>query len=325
MTQKRKYYLSPYHYEDELQMVVAQNKKPKNIEIKGNEAAIIRTLAKYRLLNKNCIAIVVNRSLPEERKKPDFEKEIGILFKGGYIRKYYYPDMESGRGNVVFFALTERGIAYGSDKQMKFTYVPLKDTEKYETAAVLETATLNLWHIRLMDCYSSYIRNEGYCMPVRVLEDKNAIIPSCIALKNSEWSLLKEFTVAAIPFCKKDAVQAQGAFLNSLLSINAFLNENRKLHKRSFIIVLTDSFKQMEKASDIIYSYQPLQKLQVYFAIDEYVNDENPLQWLYEVDRDTGKNTTKFLLIDLTQKIKEQGAKEPSEKTRAGKEKEETE
>lgn len=297
-----KYFLSPYHYEESLQMQVAQNKKPKAVHIQGNEAAIIRTLAKYRILNKRGIVAAVNRLLPAQRRKPSYDKEIGILFDGGYIKKYSYKDMDNGRSNVVAFTLTDKGNAYIADNQIRISYIPITDKQRYDTSSVLEHLTLNLWHLRLLEKYEPYIQNESYQLITRIQEDKSTIIPSCIMLENKEWSLLKRFTVTALPFIKVSNEITKGAFLNSIMAINSFLNQNKRTHKLSFIIVLVDSFKQMEEAGNLIASYLPLGKMQIYYAIDEFVNDEQPLKWIYEINVSEDKKSVRYDLIDLTQK-----------------------
>lgn len=301
------YYLSPYHYDENVQMQVAQNKKPKEIEVRANESAIIRALTRYRVLNKKAITDAVNKMLPGPRQKPNFDKEVSILFEGGYLKKYHYKDAKNGRGNIVAFTLTEKGIQYAKDKQMRFNYKPLRDTQRYSTAAILEYLTLNLWHLRILNCYTDSIHGENYQLITRIQDDKNTIIPSCITLENEEWTLLKRFSIAAIPYIKTNEEEAKGVFLNTLLSVNAFFNLNKKVHRLSFIIILVDSFQQMEEASRMIYSFMPLRKLQVYYAVDEFVNDEDPLRWIYEVDRSTDiKNSVKYDLIDFTQKIPEE-------------------
>ncbi len=316
------YYLSPFQYNEKVQMQVAQNKKPKEIEIRANESAIIRALSKYRVLNKKAITDAVNKMLPAARQKPNFDKEISLLFEGGYLKKYHYKDAENGRGNIVAFTLTEKGVYYAKNKQMRFAYKPLLDSQRYSTAAILEYLTLNLWHLRILECYTESIHGETYQLITRIQEDKNTIIPSCITLENEEWTLLKRFSVAAIPYVKTKDEQSKGVFLNSLLSINAFFNLNKKTHRLSFIIILVDSFQQMEETSRILYSFIPLRKLQVYYAIDEFVNDKEPLRWIYEVDRSIdNKKSVKYNLIDLTQKINDSNvdnAKEEGEKHDAG-------
>lgn len=303
---KQKYYLSPYHYNLETEMQIVQNKKPKKVDIRGNEAAIIRALALYRLLNKSCITIHVNRMQPPERQKPNHDTEIHNLFQGGYIRRYEYPSAINGRQNVVLYALTEKGVEYALKKQMRFSGKPLTDDKRYSTATALEITVLNVWHTRLLDCYSEYIKTDIYEAPIRILEDKNSVIASCIGFENEEWSLLKSFSIAAIPFCKEYTEQTEGTLINSIMAANVFFKNNKRVHKKPFIIILTESFAQMEKADAMIHSYQILQKLQVYYALDEYVNDKNPLKWLYEVIRDEKTGDTKFIMIDLTQKQKEE-------------------
>ena len=302
---QKKYYLSPYHYDEDTQMEIARSQKEKKVDIKGNESAIIRTLATYRLLNKKCISILVNRMQPEERKKPNHDTEINNLFQGGYIKKYEYPSATNGRGNIVLYALTDKGIEYALNKQMRFPHKPLKDDKMYNTSTALEIAVLNSWHIRLVECYKEYITTEIYETPIRILEDKNSVLPSCITIKNEEWSLLKEVSVAAVPYCKEQTPQTEGVLINSIMAINVFFKNNKRVHKRPFIVVLVESFDQMEKASIMIHSYQIIQKLQIYYALDEYVNDTNPLQWLYEVTRDSETGNTRYIMIDLTQKEKD--------------------
>ena len=298
---KDKYPLSPYEYNENRQMDVLQNKRPKEIKIQGNEAAIIRVLAKYRLLTKSGITTATNRLLPEKRRKPTFDKEISLLFEGGYIKKYCYRTSSNGRENVTAFALAENGIKYATEKQMRFFYDPIKDNNKYTTHAVLEILALNRWHIRLLETYSSFIQSEGYQTPARGTEEKNMIIPSRISFINEDWSLLKQFTIIALPYTKDETIESKGTFLNSLMLINSFLNANRKSYKLSFIVTLVDSFEQMERARALIRSYKPLAKLCVYYAIDEFVNDENPLKWLYEVTYRESDNAIRYDLIDFTQ------------------------
>ena len=123
---KDKYPLSPYEYNENRQMDVLQNKRPKEIKIQGNEAAIIRVLAKYRILTKSGITTATNRLLPEKRRKPTFDKEISLLFEGGCIKKYCYRTSSNGRENVTAFALAENGIKYATEKQMRFFMIPLR-------------------------------------------------------------------------------------------------------------------------------------------------------------------------------------------------------
>lgn len=304
---KAKYYLSPYHYDPQIELEILQNKTAQKITIKGNEAAIIRALAKYRLLQKSGITSCVNKMQPENRQKPNHDSEIHNLFKGGYIRKYSYPDAVNGRQNIVLFSLTQKGINYAIEKEMKLAPGILSDLQRYYTATALEIAAVNQWHLRLMDAYKDYVTLEMYEMPVTVSEDKNAIVMSCINFKNKEWSMLEEFCVAAIPFNKDDSEEAEGVFLNNLFALNSFYKTTKLFwHGKKFIVILTESFAQMEK----VYSFLSAFKIQIpiYCALDEYVNDKNPLQWLYEITReDTGD--IKYTLIDLTQKKKEENEK----------------
>lgn len=300
----KQYMLSPYQYDPERQLCIAQHKKPQNIKLQGNEVAIIRTLAKYRVLVKSGIYEMVNETLPENRRKPNFDKELNNLFKGGFIRKYHYEGAQNGRENLVVFTLADKGTKYAKEKQIRFSYTPISDEERYTTSTILELVTLNMWHIQNIKKNKENIRTESYQFSVRLPEGKNAVIPSLITFNNSEWSLLEEFTIAAIPFYKENNKEIKGAFFNSLMSLQSFFSTNKSVHKNHFIVVLVDCFEQMKLASEIIYEFKVLQRLQVYFSIDEYANDEQPLRWLYEVERgkDTNSNTTRYNLIDLTQK-----------------------
>ena len=87
------------------------------------------------------------------------------------------------------------------------------------------------------------------------------IIPSRISFINEDWSLLKQFTIIALPYTKDETIESKGTFLNSLMLINSFLNANRKSYKLSFIVTLVDSFEQMERARALIRSVQTACKI----------------------------------------------------------------
>lgn len=298
------YSLSPFHYDAETDFEIVINKKPKDIELKGNEVSIIRALGKYKVLNKRCIISCIRRMQPDNRHKDSYDDEINLLFKGGYIVKYQYPGRSSGRSNTVLYALSAKGLIYAKEKKIRVTLKSQDSTTTpiLTTATALEIMTLNSWHTRVLECYGMQILTELYDSSARVAGDKNCIIPSCITMKTEAGCLFNEVTVLAIAFEKENTLRSEGAFLNKLLAVNSFLRKNNRAYKYAFIVVLVESFIEMERASVKIQSYAPLKRLQVYYAIDEYVNELSPLKWLYDVQNDAETGTTKYTMINLLQK-----------------------
>ena len=308
------YQLSPFHYEPKMRFETIINKKPKEVQIQGNEVSIIRALAKYKILNKHCINGCVRKEQPAKRQKTSYDTEINSLFQGGYIIKYYYPVQINGRSNTVLYALSPKGAQYALSKNIK---VSLRgDAEEkipvFDTVSVLETATLNSWHTRLAECYSSNIITELYDHVTESSDEKNIVVPSFFYLRNTDKHLFSELAVAAIVFKKDRSIEAEGAFINNILAVNSFLYTNRSVYKNGFIVILVESFIEMERASILIQSYSAFSHLQVYYAVDEYVNELSPLEWLYDAQNDEASMTTQYTLVNMM--IQKKGGSDRAEK-----------
>lgn len=61
----------------------------------------------------------------------------------------------------------------------------------------------------------------------------------------------------------------------------------------------------MERASVLIQSYSAFSNLQVYYAVDEYVNELSPLEWLYDAQNDEESMTTQYTLVNMMIQKKE--------------------
>ena len=301
------YQLSPFHYEPMMKFETIINKKPTEIQIQGNEMSILRALAKYKILNKHCINSCVKKEQPLKRQKASYDNEINLLFRGGYIIKYFYPVQINGRANTVLYALSQKGSQYVLSKNIK---VSLRgDTEGkipvFDTVSALETATLNSWHTRLSECYSPNMLTELYDYVTESTDEKNIVIPSFFYIKTTESHLFNELAVAAIVFKKERSIEAEGSFINTILAVNSFLYTNRSVYKNGFIVILVESFTEMERASVLIQSYSAFSNLQVYYAVDEYVNELSPLEWLYDAQNDEESMTTQYTLVYMMIQKKE--------------------
>lgn len=298
-----KYLTSPFYYDETMEFDIIIQKKPKKVNLQGNEVSIIRALAKYKLLNKRCIKEAVHLSQPQNRHRDSYDTELGLLFKGGYIVKYQYPDQKSGRANVVLYALSAKGIAYAKEKDIK---VPVENIRKdatpvFDTPAALEIASLNAWHIRLLTCYKGRIGAEIYDKPVTI-DEKTAIIPSCVTIKNNKSCIYPAVTAVTVAFKKTETAEAMGSFLNKILALNLFSKRYADEYQNPVVIVITESFTQIERAAIKMQLFKPLENLQVYYTIDEYINKLSPLEYLYSAKNDIHTATTRYALINLLQR-----------------------
>jgi hypothetical protein len=334
------YLTSPFsYYGGEFNIVATEEHM--DLQIKGNEAAVLRALAKYKVLNARCIAAVVAQMMPQDRRKSSYEKELDLLYRADYIIKYQYPqekivksndeqeDNAVTRGNTVLYALSAKGIAYADSKKIKvgLRSEEPENTPVYSTAEALEQAELNTWHIRMLETSSDIIQMELYDYLTRVEYGVNAVIPSCIQIKHRKGDgfILRSLTVAAVPLAKMEDLNTEGHFLNRLLAVNSFLRQNERNLRNAFIVILVDSFMAAEKAYTMLQAYTPLDDLHVLFALDEFVMEVEPITHLIKIDIDPENGDIVHSLVNLCIKKEEAAVQQKKKDTKKEKESKEEE
>lgn len=307
--------ISPYVYKKgmEYEKILPGDTSVK-MTLKGIDVALIRSLAKYGLLNRRNLERAVSMQLPEQLKKPDYKKEIRSLRDAGYLTVYRYPEKEdeilSGRENTVLYGLSDKGIKEAGHRKIKICHPQPQKGEKYKTAAALELAQLNQWHLSIKRLYPGLIKEEYYEQLIHVMSDKGAVVKSIFHLCGKGLFPDGNITLAALPYPKecdewKDDGKstretARGAFLNSLLSMNAYFKERKSLHN-PMIVVLVDGFPTMEKAYYTIYTYKLLQNMPVYFCMDIHTDGDHVLNWLYlcSMDENNTSRQIHFKVADM--------------------------
>ncbi len=293
--------LSPYSYIQgkELKLNFCQKKKNEG-ELYGIDVAVIRVLAKYRLLNRSNLECAVRMLLPAKyREKPNYTKEINGLYEQGILLRYAYVEnaQRSGRENLVLYGLTQKGYDTAAKKGIEVTHKQTDKGKRLTTAAALELASINQWHIATLYRYGDMVENEYYSDIRHVKGDVGVFIPSLIRLAGK--TLLLGNTVTLIAFTYPKTKEGEGAFFNTLLGINTFTREREDFCVHPMYVVIVDSFKTMMEANDNIYAYALLRKLQIYYTLDVNTAGAGHLKWVYKCIRDINSNNVKLETVHI--------------------------
>ncbi len=294
--------LPRYHYEPGEDLVIQKIKSLRQVTLGGYEVAILRSFALYGVLEKDHIRVCVNESEPDERKKPGYDKEIGILTGGGYLFCYSYRKNygRMSKSSLKLYVLSQKGGDFLRKRGIRIKKKPIADYLRFETPYLLETASFNDWHLCIMETYKDDIRECMYQHHVRVLRNRHAVIPSYFALYNPLWDLAGDFTLLSIP-CPKIAKEgALGAFLNQVMAINAYAAEHNLTNP--VMVLVADSFRHAVKISRVLYTYPPLEDMVVFYAISSFVKSKDPLSRLLRiVTKEDGSAV--FSIRNLTKRI----------------------
>lgn len=287
-TDQKAIQLSPYSYIPGKELAVRQKNRAKEGELYGIDVAIIRVLAKYRLLNRANLECAVRMLLPAKLYKPNYIKEINNLFEQGILLRYAYDKAKSGRENLVLYGLTQKGYETAAKKQIEVTHKPPDKGKRLATAAALELASINQWHISTLCRYGDMVGTEYYSEIRHVKEDVGVLIPSLIQVTHK--SLLLGHTITLIAFAYPKTKEREGAFFNTLLGINTFTREREDFCVHPMYVVIVDSFERMMEANNRIYAYTLLRRLQIYFTLDMHTAGEGHLKWVYRCLKDTNND-----------------------------------
>ncbi len=278
-----------------------REQKRNRLVLRESEDGIIRVLAKYRLLDAAQIKMALNDVQPSDHIKNRYDKDFELLYANGFIKKYEYGTSKKDEDKRIFYALAGNGYRYVKKKHIRLCYKPVKQTEKYSKETVIETSRLNQWHLRLKSLYEDDILEEYYEHSVRVLHNKYTVIPSYFVLRNKNWRYSRKFSIVSIPFPQNDDEKSSGTFLNSLLSINAFIKESGT--RTSMTLILTENYLQIQKAAGLIRSYTPLEGMVVYYIPADYVKKSQPLSWIFKVEP-SGENEFSYTKIDIAKPVR---------------------
>lgn len=299
--------LSPYSYTGKELAVLKKNGKEG--ELYGIDIAIIRVLAKYRLLNRANLECALRMLLPAKLHKPNYVKEINNLYEQGILLRYAYDGKaKSGRENLVLYGLTRKGYETAAKKQIEVSHKQTDKGKRLATAAALELASINQFHISTLLRYGDIVGSEYYNEIRHVKEDVGVLIPSLIQLTHK--SLLLGNTITLIAFAYPKTKEGEGAFFNTLLGINTFTREQEDLCLHPMYVVVVDSFERMMEANDRIYAYVLLRRLQIYYTLDMHTAGEGHLKWVYRCQKDTNNDMrleTVYIMGDAGRGEKQDG------------------
>ncbi len=293
--------LSKYQYVTGCRMTIAKVEEPRKVTVSGYEMAVLRALAIYRILDSSQITRCVNDHLEEDSGKETYEKEIKNLTQGGHIYKYTYNDDAKQQINdsLCLYVLSQKGASCLKRKGVKILYKVIPDYMHYETTTLLETAALNDWHIRIQHDYKNDIRECRYNYHVKVLRNRHAVIPSYFSFFNPSWVAKGDFTLLSIPCPKIASVDVHGAFLNQLMMVNAYANENDLTHP--VIMLIADSFKQAADTAKAVASYTTLEGILCMYAITTFTAAGKPLSRVYKITvREDKAESYRYWIRNLT-------------------------
>lgn len=283
-TNQKSIQLSPYSYIPGKELTVRQKNGGNVSELYGIDTAIIRVLAKYRLLNRANLECAVRMLLPAKYHKPNYIKEINSLFEQGILLRYAYDGRaKSGRENVVLYGLTQRGYDIAAKKRIEVSHKQTDKGKRLATAAALELASINQWHISTLCRYGDIVCAEYYSDIRHIKEDIGVFIPSLIQLTHR--SLLLGSTITLIALAYPKTKEGEGAFLNTLLGINSYTREREEFCVHPMYVVIVDSFERMMEANDRIYAYVLLRRLQIFYTLDMHTAGEGHLKWVYRCQK----------------------------------------
>lgn len=292
---------SPFSYEGTKELKIIKSPEGVPFPLKGVDTAVIRILAKYRLLNRFNLEKELAMMLPRKLHKPDYKKELKMLEEKGYLLRYVYAGTDekeqTGRENLNLYGLTGIGYKEAAKREIYVQHKVSLEGMRLTTTAALELASLNQWHIGIRRLYSDMIQSEYYQEFRHVKRDKGIILPSVFVLKGRRLSLAKRMTLAALPYPKKR--KEIGTFLNTILGINAFVKENADTLPFPMYIILVDGFGQMEEACREVYNYKLLQPMDLYFAMDINTAGERILRWIYQCSISSDETNIRYETVNL--------------------------
>lgn len=241
-----------------------------NIDKKGTEKQIIEILYKYGVLTKMCIKKAL--LLAKCNVKRDISNTLKRMQQDGALITY---ERRENRHVTVLYALSMfiREEIENSDKNRQ--RLKLEKT----MPDMLMRASLNQWHIGILQAYQGKISEERYYSKKR-WQYKSGFFLSCIKIKSGQDNM----TLLGLPFAKtKESIKRTILYLAKMTTC---IETSASL--KNLVVVMVESLQQMESAYKMIISIREFSLIEPFFALDVNTKSENTICWLYACEIDRG-------------------------------------
>ena len=267
--------LSPYHmgesfikYDARLENAEEYFERNKS---HATEKGILKTLYKYHYLTKMCL----KKAIMLEKEKPTrtIDSTLRDMVKEGAVVQY---ERVENSGITVIYALPQN-----MRRAIKEYYPKLQKTDAETTEQqMLRRASLNQWHIGIMDAYNDILVEEHYYAK-RKWPYKKLFFTSFFRLSGKKSSTV----ILALPYVKTKEDFPKVAAELVKISIHA----ERSISQRFLVVLIVESVSAMENAYKEIHSYKQFSLIEPFFSMDINTKARNSISWLYTCKYENGK------------------------------------
>ncbi len=240
----------------------------------GNYAAadekIIYALHYFRYLNKYSLTRYLNQvsNLPQNCKKPDYSTNLRKLYKEGILVKYAYNNWKTGidsghETKNVFYTLAEPAKEW-ADK--KYGERKGRNRDGGEIEYILETLSLNQYHIALLAASGGYIVSSRYDETESIEGFEYDVASEVTLLADPKKYHCRYVTVMALPMPQNDLDRKR--FLSSVLLANKYVND--KEYGTTILLVICPHLRDEKLCAAKLMEFDELKDLKILFTRDSH-------------------------------------------------------
>ena len=252
----------------------------------AGEKPVLYLLEKYGFMNLHMIAYALKI---KGHKTVNVNKTLKRMQEQGMVLKYTYTPKNPDLPQNDVYALSKKAR---DDSGLSRAKRSPHDYNASNIPYVYEKLALCQWHLKLLA-----MKNTKEVMFQRLVggERFHVLVPSLVSVKTR---LKKRILLCALPVARGRSKDAVINFLAQIVFLLRYFAENRKHFHSPVIILLAESFSQIEDVACLLHSLSETKDLYVLYAVDSLVSDDevNPLKMLYQV-REEGR----LKALDLVQ------------------------
>lgn len=248
----------------------------------GYGLAIINTLNKYEVLNKRNLEILTNIKNPTKWKKEQLGNILRMLRKGGYVKCIgLKPDNDYPTYSVSLYVLTSKAHELLESNKMPVRNKAYNNINEINIDYLLLKASLNQWHISMLNAYRRQITREAYYDLTLKGDTK---IPSAITLNINKKKGRKKFTVYALPAPRSADKEGLKDFIITLIKLQSYITERHS--ELAIILAICETMPHAAFIAMLINKYRQTRPFYVVYTHDMATIEEEPLRNLYLCDAD---------------------------------------
>lgn len=250
--------------------------------------AILKTLSKYRVLNKKNLENCLMMKNASNWKKENLSKVLKMLRKGGFI--YALSTKKGGEDTeyiLVLYILSQKGADVLVKRDVSILKEDMYEVPilKEDISEILKRASLNQWHINVISNYQSILKTHKY-YSFNAKKNRNSV-PSMVTIKHftihndkKNQKNVSIFTYAA-PRKEEEIVP----FMIELLKLQNYLVAQQR-YRPALIVAVCENMAHASWLSWRANHYRQTRPLFLLYSLDIITNSGSLLANLYSCATD---------------------------------------